>query len=109
SRLQQNSAKLHYSQFNLIELMEDITRMFQPLTDEKSLDLKLENLASSPLYINTDYTILKQILTNVVSNAVKYTLQGGVTIRLQHEGQLVFTVTDTGIGMDTNEVPEIFK
>jgi signal transduction histidine kinase len=51
SRLQQNSAKLHYSQFNLIELMEDITRMFQPLTDEKSLDLKLENLDSSPLYI----------------------------------------------------------
>ncbi|MDY9919867.1 MAG: ATP-binding protein [Proteiniphilum sp.] len=109
SRLQQNSAKLHYSQFNLIELMEDITRMFQPLTDEKSLDLKLENLASSPLYINTDYTILKQILTNVVSNAVKYTLQGGVVIRLQNKDQLIFTVTDSGIGMDSNELPEIFK
>ncbi len=109
SRLQQNSAKLHYSQFNLIELMEDITRMFQPLTDEKSLDLKLENLASSPLYINTDYTVLKQILTNVVSNAVKYTLQGGVVIRLQNKGQLVFTVSDSGIGMDSNELPEIFK
>ncbi|WP_158602615.1 hybrid sensor histidine kinase/response regulator [Proteiniphilum sp. X52] len=109
SRLQQNSAKLHYSQFDLIELMEDIIRMFQPLTDEKSLDLKWENLASSPLYINTDYTILKQILTNVVSNAVKYTLQGSVVIRLQNKDQLVFTVIDSGIGIDSNELPEIFK
>ncbi|WP_019538050.1 ATP-binding protein [Proteiniphilum acetatigenes] len=109
SRLQQKSAKLHYSRFNLIELMEDIIRMFQPFTEEKALSLKFENLASSPLYIETDHTLLKQILTNVVSNAVKYTLRGGVTIRLKNEGQLIFTVTDSGIGMDANELPEIFK
>lgn len=109
SRLQQKSATLHYSRFNLIELMEDIIHMFQPLTEEKALSLKFENLATSPLYIETDHTLLKQILTNVVSNAVKYTLQGGVTIQLQHDDQLVFTVTDSGIGMDAGELPEIFK
>lgn len=110
SRLQQKSATLHYSRFNLIELMEDIIGMFQPLTEQKALSLKLDNLASSPLYIETDYTLLKQILTNVVSNAVKYTLQGSVVIRLQYdEDQLVFTVTDTGIGMSPSELPDIFK
>ncbi len=109
SRLQQNSAKLRHSQFNLIELMDDIIRMFQPLTEEKSLSLKFENQASSPLYVETDYTLLKQILTNVVSNAVKYTLQGGVTVRLENQGRLVFTITDSGIGMDVNEIPEMFK
>lgn len=109
SRLQQKSARLHHSLFNLIELIEDIIGMFQPLTEEKALSLKFENLASWSLYVETDYTLLKQILTNVVSNAVKYTLHGGVTIRLQHKDQLVFTITDSGIGMDTNELPEIFK
>ncbi len=109
SRLQQKSGTLHSSRFNLIELMEDITHMFQPFTEEKSLNLVFENFVPSPLYIETDYTLLKQILTNVVSNAVKYTLQGGVTIRLEYDSQLIFTVTDTGIGMDAGEVPEIFK
>ncbi len=110
SRLQQKSGSLHYSRFNLIALMEDIIRMFQPLTEEKSLTLTFENIASSPLYINTDQTLLKQILTNVVSNAVKYTVQGGINIQLQYDnGQMIFTVTDTGIGMDPIEIPEIFK
>ncbi len=40
---------------------------------------------------------------------MKYTLQGGVVIRLQNKDQLVFTVSDSGIGMDSNELPEIFK
>lgn len=109
SRLQQKSGTLHYIRFNLIELMEDIISMFQPFTEEKSLNLTFENFAPSPLYIETDHTLLKQILTNIVSNAVKYTLRGGVTIRLQYDNQLIFTITDTGIGMDASEVPEIFK
>ncbi len=109
SRLQQKSARLHNSQFNLIELMKDIIRMFEPLTEEKALSLEFENQASSPLYVETDHTLLKQILTNVVSNAVKYTREGGVTIGLQYEDRLIFTVTDSGIGMDADELPEIFK
>lgn len=109
SRLQQNSAKLYNSQFNLIELMDDVISMFQPLTEEKSLSLTFENRTSSLLYIETDHTLLKQILTNVVSNAVKYTLQGGITIRLEEQGQLLFTIIDSGVGMDANELPEIFK
>ncbi len=109
SRLQQNSAKLYYSQFNLIEMMNGIISMFQPLTEEKSLSLTFENRTSSLLYIETDHTLLKQMLTNVVSNAIKYTLRGGITVRLEDQGQLVFTVIDSGIGMDANELPEIFK
>ena len=109
SRLQHNSAKLYNSQFNLIELMDDVISMFQPLTEEKSLSLTFENRTSSLLYIETDHTLLKQILTNVVSNAVKCTLQGGITIRLEEQGQLLFTIIDSGVGMDANELPEIFK
>lgn len=109
SRLQQNSARINHSEFNLIELMEDIIGMFLPLTEEKELYLKFENLAPSSLYVKTDRTLIKQILINVVSNAVKYTLQGGITIRLKNENQLIFSVIDSGVGMDPNELPELFK
>ncbi len=109
SRLQQNSAKLHFSRFNLTELMEDIVSMFRPLTEEKELGLEFENVAPVPLYVESDPMILKQILTNVVSNAVKYTMEGNITLRLEYNGQLIFTIIDSGIGMDMEDVPEIFK
>ncbi len=108
SRLERNSGTLYFSRFNLIEMMEDIVNMFQPFTEEKGLALEFENHAPSPFFVETDYTLLKQILVNVISNAVKYTPQGSVCIRLQQEQQLVFTITDTGIGMDADDIQKIF-
>lgn len=109
SRLQQKTVSLHFSKFNLIEMTDEIIQMFKPLTEEKSLSLMFANLTPSPLYVETDRMLLKQIITNVVSNAVKYTSKGGIIIRLQYTNQLVFTVTDSGIGMDMSELKEIFK
>lgn len=109
SRLERNSAALQYSRFNLVELIEEIIHMFQPFTDEKALSLQFDNRATSPFFIRTDYTILKQILINVLSNAVKYTLQGSVTLRLEYGQQLIFTVIDTGIGIDEGDIENVFK
>lgn len=109
SRMESNKTVLHFSRFNLIELMQDIIGMFRPFTDEKALDMRFENLAGSPFFVETDYTVLKQILTNVISNAVKYTLQGSITISLQQDEQLIFTVSDTGVGIDKEDLGQIFK
>lgn len=109
SRLEQNLGKLHYSRFDLIELTEGIIAMFRPFIEEKKLNLEFENLAGSPFFIESDYTVLKQILVNLVSNAVKYTLRGSVCIRLQCNGELIFTITDTGIGMDEKDLEDVFK
>lgn len=109
SRLEQNSGKLQTSRFNLIELMEDIVSMFQPFTEEKGLALQFRNHLSSPYIIESDYTVLKQILVNVISNAVKYTLDGSVDIELSHDKQPVFTITDTGVGIEEKDIPKIFK
>ena len=109
SRMESNKTVLHFSRFNLIELMEDIIGMFRPFTVEKELEMRFENLVCSPFFVETDYTVLKQILTNVISNAVKYTLQGSVTIRLQQDKQLIFAVSDTGIGIDKEDIGQIFK
>ncbi|MBK5195827.1 MAG: response regulator [Proteiniphilum sp.] len=109
SRLERNKSVLHYSRFDLMELINDVINMFRPFTEEKELRLELENLTTSPFLVETDYTLLKQILVNVTSNAVKYTLQGSVHIRLDYAQQLIFTVTDTGIGIDKEDLEKIFK
>jgi CheY-like chemotaxis protein/nitrogen-specific signal transduction histidine kinase len=109
SRLETNKGVLHFSQFDLIELVNDIIDMFQPLTEEKGLKLQFENHTTSPFVVETDFTLIKQILINVISNAVKYTLQGSVIISLQYEQQLIFTITDTGIGIEKEDMKDIFK
>ncbi len=111
SRLEQKTARLQKSCFNLVELIEDILNMFRPFTDVKDLNLNFTNLITAPLYIDTDYTVLKQILINIISNSVKYTLNGGVEMVLKQDinNHLVFIVTDSGVGIDISDQSKIFK
>lgn len=109
SRLERNFAELNYSRFELTELMDEIIGMFQPLAEAKKLTIEPENLIDAPFFIETDYTVLKQILINVISNAVKYTAEGGVHVKTEYRNNLFFTVTDTGIGMVPDDLQKIFK
>lgn len=111
SRLEQKSAVLNISAFNLIELIEDILSMFQPFTEEKKLDLNFNNNLSAPYYIESDYTVIKQILINIISNSVKYTLNGSVNLTVSEikKNVLQFNIEDTGIGISEEDFSKIFK
>ena len=109
SRLEQNTSRMLRTRFDLTELMEEMEHMFRPIAHSKKLEIAFENHTSAPFFVETDYTALKQILTNLISNAAKYTLQGGIRIRWKHQDGLLFSVTDTGVGIDPNVMEEIFK
>ncbi len=111
SRLEQKSQKPDIALYDLIELCKEITEMFRPLTRQKNIAIAFENEAGSPFYVKTDQTIVKQILTNIVSNAVKYTFEGKVDIKLQQStaDRITFFVCDTGIGIAENDLREVFK
>ncbi len=109
SRLEQNSGTLNISRFDLVELVKEVVEMFRPLIEEKNLKLQFDNLAETTFPTESDYTVVKQILANVVSNAVKYTTSGSIHITLQHDEKVVLTITDTGIGIDQNDIDKIFK
>ncbi len=81
SRLERKCGELHNSRFNLTELVDEIIQMFRPLTEGKELDIEFENRVESPFYVETDHTVLRQILINVISNAVKYTVKGRIDVR----------------------------
>ncbi len=110
SRLEQKSASIQESTFNLIELIEDILNMFRPFTDDKDIQLNFNNNLTSPYYIYSDYTLLKQILVNVISNSVKYTMKGSVNVDLKLlKKRVQFTISDTGVGIDKEDIDKIFR
>lgn len=109
SRLERNVGTLHIGCFDLVDLMSEIINMFKPLTEEKKLKMTFENGAQYPFFVETDYTILKQILINIISNAVKYTSQGQIDISLNYKESVILSISDTGIGMNKHDIEEIYK
>ncbi len=91
----------------------EIGELFRRKADEKHVDLAIEMVWPLPRRICTDPTRLRQILANLVGNAVKFTGEGSVRLvvrRAVHDRRrVVFEVSDTGIGMTARELAELFK
>lgn len=94
---------------DLRQVVGDVAALFTPLAARKDLDFRTTIDPAVPLRISTDSLRLKQVLTNLVSNAVKFTEAGGVTLDARVvNGELVFEVTDTGVGIDAEVLPRLF-
>ncbi len=109
SRLERNTATLHSEPFDLVKLMNEIIAMFEPLTEEKNLEITFQNHTENPFFVKSDHTAIKQILINVVSNAVKYTSRGRIEVTLDFNKHTIITVSDTGVGMNESEIEEVYK
>jgi signal transduction histidine kinase/CheY-like chemotaxis protein len=96
--------------FDLPKMVEDSLRMFEILAREKELALDFVFHALCPRQVRGDPVRLRQVMTNLVGNAVKFTPRGriAVDIRPSGEGRLLFTVEDTGIGIAPEKQDAIF-
>jgi CheY-like chemotaxis protein len=115
--LQAGKPRLELSSFCLRELCEEIQRDFQPAAVEKGLDVRID-LPIEPAggekigsQIISDRTRVRQILNNLVDNAIRYTDEGSVTVSLQRDqsGNCQLSVRDTGRGLARDEQPWIFE
>jgi signal transduction histidine kinase/CheY-like chemotaxis protein len=99
---------------DLRELLTQLIQFWTPRADEKSLYLELEIDASTPRFVLMDALRVRQILFNLIGNALKFTEAGGVRVevfaRSDATGQRVvhFGVTDTGVGIDEAALPALF-
>jgi len=98
------------------ELMTTTTQDMAPLAKNKGLRLKVKSKATCPQVIKSDWVRLRQILTNLISNAIKFTHQGAVTVEWGCDptgtaGKIRFwvIVRDTGIGMTVGEQERLFR
>ena len=100
--------------FELKEFLNDLVVLFNPVAQEKKLDLLLEIEIDIEHYVIGDSTKLKQVLTNLISNAIKFTQEGSISLKaaITHSTdshyQIEFSVSDTGMGVTEDKIETIF-
>ncbi|MFQ5794960.1 MAG: ATP-binding protein [Candidatus Bipolaricaulia bacterium] len=107
SELEAGEERLHPGVLRVGQVVEEAIQSVSSLAREKGLELRTEVGLDR---MTADGTKLKQILINLLDNAIKYTQAGTVTVRVEREnGQVHFSVTDTGIGIPEEALPQLFE
>lgn len=115
SKLEDGKVTVENKPSEIRKFAQNITNTFEGLAQEKGLEMKLE---IDPVVRDVycfDATKLTQVLGNLLSNAIKFTEKGSVELRISKQGDtpggslLQFSVTDTGIGIEENFLPDLFK
>ncbi len=107
SRLDTGAMKPQWSSFRIEEIFRQLQREFEPVAAEKKLRL---TFLRSSLTVRSDRRLLRRLLQNLVSNAVKYTPTGRVLVGARRRsGRLVIEVWDTGIGIPTSKQKVVFR
>lgn len=114
TRIETGELPLTLQDFGLTGLMQGLVDMFDPLAGEKNLTIRLDIEPAMRGPYHGDAGRIRQILTNLIGNAIKFTDQGGVTLRVSgihgpQTSSLRFEVTDTGIGIPTEQHEEVFE
>lgn len=97
--------------FDLHDLLNDLEEMFRPRANEKHLHLSFFRESDVPQYIRTDIVRLRQVLINLLNNAVKFTTAGSVTLRTKKRESsfLQFEIEDTGPGIAADDLNHLFQ
>jgi CheY-like chemotaxis protein len=107
SRLDAGAMKPEEVSFRLDGLLRQIGNDFRPLAAEKRLDLRI---VGSSLTVNTDRNLLRRLIQNLVSNAIKYTRRGRILVGVRLRGDLAeVQVIDTGIGIAGEKLSTVFR
>ena len=116
SKIEAGKLEIERTDYSPVQMVSDITSLFQNWAEGKCLRFRATYPGPLPRIIRTDPTRLRQILVNLVGNAIKFTETGHVEVRVsleqQTEGignQLQFAVIDTGIGMDAEQQAKLFQ
>ncbi|MEA3506703.1 MAG: ATP-binding protein, partial [Elusimicrobiota bacterium] len=107
SKIESGRMSLHSEELKVNRLLRELYEELKPLAAEKDFDFNLET--GEEIKCTNDYTRLKQIVTNLVSNAIKFTSGGEVIIKSETaEDGFIIEITDTGIGIKKEQLSSIF-
>jgi signal transduction histidine kinase/DNA-binding response OmpR family regulator len=111
SRLEAGKVELEATNFDLLEIVDAVIALLKPRATEKHLSLRRICASDLAATVVGDPLRLRQILLNLVDNAIKFTEQGSVTVTLGNAGpsQIMISVEDTGIGMSGETQDRLFQ
>ena len=109
AKMETGNLSVELAATDLRALLKDVTRMWEEQARGKGLEFRLE-MGEAPLWLETDAGRLRQLLFNLLSNALKFTEKGSVAVTAEAvEGRLRIAVSDSGIGIPTEKHEEIFE
>lgn len=115
SKIEAGKIDLEYIDFDLYTLLFNSIQMLEPRAGEKNLELHFKYAPELPHIIKGDQVRIGQIVTNLVSNAIKFTEKGFVELSVTNAGkkesrhEFRFTVRDTGIGIEEEKIQQVFE
>jgi two-component system, sensor histidine kinase and response regulator len=115
SKIEAGQLMLEQLDFDLRELIDQTLDIYAVQADEKGLELLCQVSPDVPTHVSGDPTRLRQIMLNLIGNAVKFTESGEILLRVRRDPSardrdiILFTVEDTGIGIPQNKLKEIFE
>lgn len=110
SRIEAGQAVAHMTAFDLYRLLKRVEALFELRVKEKGLRLLIDIAPDVPQFVSTDESKLMQVLINLIGNAVKFTHEGGIAVRIGLNGDhLRFEVEDTGEGISEADQRRLFE
>ena len=114
SRIGAGRMTVEVSDFDLRQMLAQTLQLWRGLADAKGLKLRVEGAAGVPRHVKGDVMRIRQVLNNLMSNAMKFTEAGQITLRVQAWPEepsgyaLLFEIADTGPGMTTDQLARLF-
>lgn len=112
SKIEAGKLDVDHTSFEPLKLIEDVREIMEVRAKEKGLSLEVLYDSNLPRKIWSDPKRLKQILINLVGNAIKFTERGTVQLKVRletHSKRMQFDIVDTGIGIARDQMPKLFK
>jgi signal transduction histidine kinase len=111
SKIEAGKIELYSTDFDFNEFLQGIVELFQMRAQQKGIDFLYEPLSQLPIRVRGDEKRLRQILINLLGNAVKFTESGGVILRVSFQitGRVCFQVKDSGPGVAPEDIEKMFE
>ncbi|MBK9207336.1 MAG: GAF domain-containing sensor histidine kinase [Anaerolineales bacterium] len=110
AKIESGKMNLNIEKFNLQETIEDVTSITSTLANEKNLALFIEPDSDHEVEINADKIRLRQVMINLINNAIKFTEKGEIAIHVAREANnVLISVKDTGIGIPIDQLESVFQ
>lgn len=110
SRIEQGNMKYDFSTFDLKDLAKEVVNEFSPMLEKKSLTLDFNCDQSQTYNVHADKGKIKQVMSNLIDNSIKYTLNGHVLVSVEKKAEKVlFSVKDSGVGIKSDVLPNLFS
>ncbi|KXI30214.1 ATP-binding protein [Paraglaciecola hydrolytica] len=110
SKIEAGRVTLHRDEINLKTTLQQLVDMFQMIARQKNIEFHYLPSLNLPEIVTTDKQRFRQILINLISNAIKFTEQGSVSLKITYRNQVAtFSIIDSGIGIAKSDQDAIFK